>query len=365
MKIALLANGPGEVWGWCRPFIYEAVQRGWMVDVHLLPCPYASGREFSVLTGLPAHVVWYKNSLKALRSFRSSQKYDAVLQMGGDLLFGRALARKQKIPLACYSYGLKKGMEHCDVVMTSRLGLYKIDRLEIVGDLVLDSLDPGVPEKWSAVEGKRVAVFPGSRPQIRRKAFLFLQEIRRNLTLIAPDVELRVLLSPFAEENEIQTWRDEGFSVWTGTTPAGISGADLALTQPGTNTLELLYSRQPFAVTVPYSFLRQMPLSGLIGMVDKIPAIGAALRERIIRSRMPHYIGKTAWPNRLAGKIIVPELIGEYNARQMAESVFKILSDHEALAAQRKQLDKLASVVLPGAPARICDIVERMTVHER
>lgn len=360
MNLALLANGPGEVWGWCRPFILNVAKKGWNVDVHLLPCPFASGRELDALSTMPAHILRHSSTVDAFLSFTSAKGYDAVLQFGGDLIFGRFLAWKCKVPLACYSYGRKNGMKHCAAVMTSREGLFKADRMEIVGDLVLDSLDIGTPGEWKAPIGSRIAAFPGSRPQIRKKAFYLLKGIRDRLVKLIPDVEIRVLLSPFSEQDEVPMWVKEGFSVWQGTTPDGIKGADLALTQPGTNTLELMYCEQPFAVTIPFSFIRQIPISGLIGILTQIPILGPAAREKYIRKRLPRYIGKTAWPNRLAGCQFAPEIIGEYSPADIAEKVAEILSDSGGLAKQRKKLHELAVQVKYGAPQRICDILERM-----
>jgi len=42
-----------------------------------------------------------------------------------------------------------------------------------------------------------------------------------------------------------------------GSTPFALRGVDLALTQPGTNTLELLYLRVPTLVAVPYAFFKR------------------------------------------------------------------------------------------------------------
>ena len=366
MRVAFLANGPGEVWGWCRPLIKEASGRNWTVDVHLLPCPFASGREINALSRLPATILRHRTTAGALRCFFSAEKYDAVLQLGGDLFFGRLLAWRQRIPLACYSYGRKKGMKRCEKVLTSRPGLFSSERLEIVGDLVLDSLDPGAPESWRAPQGKRLAIFPGSRSNIRRKAFFFLKDFRSHLLKIDPEIELRVLLSPFSEESESRLWSESGFSVWTGTTPAGIRDADLALTQPGTNTLELMYCKQPFVVAVPFSFLRQMPIAGLVGMLDRIPWFGGALREQIIRKAIPRHIGKMSWPNRLVNESFVPEFIGEYSASRLADEIAEVLRAPEALKTQRERLHELAAAVVPGAPAKICNILERMAAdHER
>ncbi len=363
MKVAFLANGPGEVWGWCRPLILEAASRGWETEVHLLPCPYASGRESEALSSLPAKIFRHRTALLAFKFFTKKMNYDVALQLGGDLMFGRFLAWRQNCPLVCYSYGRKKGMEHCARVLTSRRGLYEFEGLEAVGDLVLDSLDGGEPKPWKAPCGKRVVAFPGSRPNIRNRAFPLLQGIKKRFAERDPSVEIRVLLSPFAEEQEAQKWRDAGFSVWQGTTPAGIKDADLALTQPGTNTLELMYCELPFIVTVPFSFLRLMPLSGLVGMMDKMP-FGAAIREFIIRHGLPRYKGRTAWPNRLAiaggRESFLPELIGEYESEDIADAALNLLEDKGCLAGQKIRLHELAAQVEPGAPRKICDILENL-----
>lgn len=193
-----------------------------------------------------------------------------------------------------------------------------------------------------------------------------MKDFRSHLLEIDPEIELRVLLSPFSEESESRLWSESGFSVWMGTTPAGVDGADLALTQPGTNNLELMYCKQPFVVAVPFSFLRQMPIAGLVGMLDRVPWFGSALRERIIRKAIPKHIGKMSWPNRLVKESFVPEFIGEYSASRLADEVAKVLRDLESLEAQRKRLHELAAVVAPGAPAKICNILERMAAdHER
>jgi hypothetical protein len=365
MKIAFLANGPGEAWGWCRPLLLESKRRHCEVDTHLLPCPYASGREMEALSRVSDNIFLHRTTLNAMKCFSKAQAYDAVLQLGGDLMFGRYLAWKQKAPLVCYAYGLKKGMKHCTRVLTSRKGLFTCDNLEIVGDLVLDSIDRGQGCEWNAPRGKRVAVFPGSRPNIRHKVFSLLHEIKEGLQKRDSQIELRVLLSPFAENSENRIWQEGGFATWIGPTSSGISGADLALTQPGTNNLELMYCGVPFMVTIPYSFLREVPLSGLIGMIDKIPFFGAALREQIIRKKIPHYIGRTSWPNRLAHETFVPELIGEYSGDQLAEAVIKILSDKKSLERQKKKFHELASQVEPGAPQKIFDILEKVAVKRK
>lgn len=360
MRIALLANGPGEVWGWCRPLIEEAVMRGWQIDVHLLPCQFASGKEQQVIAALPVGLYRHSSALAAMKNMFSPLGYSAVLQLGGDLMFGRYLAWRNSAPLACYSYGAKKGMKHCQRIMTSRSGLYSAESLKVVGDLVLDSLESPADVPWNVPQGGRIAVFPGSRPNIRNKAFELLNEICSCMRQASEVFEFRVLLSAFSDDEEILRWKNAGFSVWKGPMPAGISGADLAVTQPGTNTLELMYCAQPLIILAPISFSNEVPLSGIAGIVGGIPWLGSRLKRAFALRYARKIAGRAAWPNRLYGKTFIPELIGEYGAPEIAREICACLHDAQGLRRQKEILEKLAEEVLPGAPQRICDILERM-----
>ena len=68
------------------------------------------------------------------------------------------------------------------------------------------------------------------------------------------------LLSPFSFDEEVKIWEDAGLNPSRKSTPVALKGVDLALTQPGTNTLELLYLKIPALVAVPYVFLEDIPL---------------------------------------------------------------------------------------------------------
>lgn len=51
-SITLLTNGPGELWGWVRPFAAELLRRGWEVSLRILPCQFASGEERRIALSL-------------------------------------------------------------------------------------------------------------------------------------------------------------------------------------------------------------------------------------------------------------------------------------------------------------------------
>ncbi len=360
MKLAILANGPGEVWGWSRPLIQEALRRNWQPELWLLPCPFASGREFEAMSTLGIQIYGPWTALKTLRQMKTHRSYGAVLQLGGDLIFGRFLAALNGAPLACYTYGRKKGLQGCSVVMTSRPGMLPgIDALA-VGDLVLDSIDPGTPAPWRAPEGQRLLMFPGSRPVIRHKALPYMQAMLPKLKQRFPALEARVLLSPFAEPSEQDQWRRAGFSTWTGSTAAGLVGGDLALTQPGTNTVEMIYCLQPMAVAVPFAFLREIPSTGLAGLLSYFPGMGLLVRDRMLAHRATREKGRLAWPNRLLGREEIPEFVGELSPEDLAEVLGRLLANSDALKRQRQMLKELADGVIPGASGRICDIIERL-----
>ena len=92
-KIALLTNGPGELWGWVRPFAAELLRRRWDVSLRILPCQFASGEErrIALSLGIP-DVTGPESPLRTALSLRKFGKGanepppEAVVQLGGDLI---------------------------------------------------------------------------------------------------------------------------------------------------------------------------------------------------------------------------------------------------------------------------------------
>jgi lipid-A-disaccharide synthase len=138
-----------------------------------------------------------------------------------------------------------------------------------------------------------------------------------------------------------------------------LRGVDFAVTQPGTNTLELMHCSVPFLVAVPFSSLRHIPLPGIAGALAKIPLFGPALREAALKSK-GRRTGFLAWPNRLAGREVIDEMIGEISAGDVAGRVEKRLLDEEYLARTKKSLAALSSSAPRNAAAFMADHIERM-----
>ncbi len=363
-RITLLVNGPGELWGWARPLCAELRNRKWHVTLQLLPCPFASGQEFRVAEGLAVDEVLPALSLPELAARLGREHSQAVVQLGGDLLWGRICAARAGASLGCYTYGFKPGLSRCERVWTAfpwmaeRMGHRGI-RTKLTGDLVRDGLemDRGACLQEDIPVGERLVFFPGSRPAIREKAREYLGEVFRSLCGKRDAVKVVTPLSPFCEVGEFERWSETALNPTRLGAGGVLPGASLALTQPGTNTLELMHAGIPGLVAVPFHFLRQVPLSGLKGIVAGIPFVGGALKERYLR-RLASRKSSLAWPNRLAGSELLWERVGELSPENIAEEILDLLEDRRELKRRAELLKRLSGS--EGAAERLADEIEEM-----
>lgn len=383
-KIALLTNGPGELWGWARPLAAELLRRNWDVSLRVLPCQFASGEERRIALALgipdvsgPESPLRTALSLRAFGKGANGASPDAVVQLGGDLLWGRTLAASARAPLFCYSYGRKNGIERCAALFTAyRMmaesiassgegkTLQRRGRLLVAGDLAAELPDASLHAPDG--EGRRasgrpgVAFFPGSREQIREYAVPLIRETVAVLRESFPSLDARLILSPFASPGEEKSFRRFGdLTPVRGGSKESLRGVDFAVTQPGTNTLELMHCSVPFLVAVPLSSLRHIPLPGAAGVLANLPLVGPALREAALKAK-GRAAGFLAWPNRLAGREVVDELIGDISARDVARRVEKRLLDDGYLSRTKKTLAALSSSAPRNAAAFMADHIERM-----
>lgn len=99
-RILLLANGPGELWCWARPMIHALSEQGFDVSLSLLPCQYASGYETDLAGKLVEGSVGPPMSVFATLAGSKGKSFDAILQLGGDLLFGIAFSARSRAPFS-------------------------------------------------------------------------------------------------------------------------------------------------------------------------------------------------------------------------------------------------------------------------
>jgi lipid-A-disaccharide synthase len=141
-----------------------------------------------------------------------------------------------------------------------------------------------------------------------------------------------------------------------------MKAADYALTQPGTNTLEMMHCGLPALVAAPYDFLKVIPVSGVAGILSGVPLLGPYLKERAIKRGLGRYGGFMSWPNRLAGDAVMDEIAGDVNPKDIAQKIARALSDREKLKRARETLLAVSREGDEGreksAAALFCDALE-------
>jgi lipid-A-disaccharide synthase len=61
-----------------------------------------------------------------------------------------------------------------------------------------------------------------------------------------------------------------------------MSVSDLAITIPGTNTVELSFFGVPMVVALPLNHPERIPLEGLVGLIGNLPKLGKEVKRRIL-----------------------------------------------------------------------------------
>ena len=130
------------------------------------------------------------------------------------------------------------------------------------------------------------------------------------------------------------------------------------MTQPGTNTLELMHLGIPFLVLVPFSSLRNVPVSGMAGLIAGIPLAGPVFREWVLKRKRAR-AGFLAWPNRIAGRAVVDEMVGDFSPGDAAERVSLWIDDSGRRECVRSSLAELSASAPRGAAKRIADEMEK------
>ena len=132
--------------------------------------------------------------------------------------------------------------------------------------------------------------------------------------------------------------------------------ADYALTQPGTNTLEMAHCGLPGLVVAPRAFLEHIPVAGLRGLAVSLPFVGTWIRRAAIERVLARHNGFISLPNRIAGRPLMDELYGDVVPRDIAGWIAEALRDPEGRARTHAELLGLSGEA--GAAARLCDALE-------
>jgi lipid-A-disaccharide synthase len=384
MRIAVTANGPGEVAGWLRPLLRSLYERNpdLAAFVFLVPDDYASGFEAQIVrqTFPQAQVFEPKQYVKfALgRPVEGApERVDLVQYFGGDLLHAARLHARLKGRAATYKFSRRSyrrlfdrayAVDERNVGEFERMGTAP-ERIERVGNLAVDGalLEAGLPPQ-AGTPHDGILFMPGSRAyevaNLIPFYFATALRIRREL----PNVPLAFGISPFTSRDAVRaaieggghprlfaqrgrlvtedgrdylTTEDDGERIPVLTAAlAAAKHARLVLTIPGTKTIELAVLGKPTITITPLNAPEIVAINGPLTYLNRIPLVGDALK-RAAAVAVSHRYPFHTQPNMDAGASLVRELHGTVTPGRVARVAIECFEDRNWIASSSERLAAL------------------------
>ncbi|MCL6592013.1 MAG: hypothetical protein K6U80_18955 [Firmicutes bacterium] len=421
INIVITVNSPGEVAGWLKPTVtaLKSTSEGasYRITVFIPPCTFASGTEKAVVESIPEVdlAVDAKGLFGLLLLGKIPAGFDPdrpglVLFLGGDLTYAMFLGKKLRYPSIAYTEGIANWTnldryavpyEHTARKLAGKR--IPAGKIRVIGNLMLDAaVSRTAPEETRKLLkiGARplLLLLPGSRPAHFEYMVPFLIQVAEGVKARIPDLAICFGMSPFVTEAhlkqaltgpDVKLFGHSGVYCGGGLTGHGVTdgenpglvrteggieimalwgrqydlmaAADLAVAIPGTNTFELAAFGTPAMIALPLTHPERVPLEGIPGLIGRIPGVGRALKKRLV----PRIIAKmkyTAWPNRLAQEMVIPELRGQVTAMDVSQAAVDLLTDTGKRAEMSRRLKGLVGA--PGAAGRLAQLI-REILEER
>ena len=386
MEALLLSNGPGELYTWTRP-VLGALRRlgpGVRASIGVVPDQFSSGGESEIARSFGAdRVLGPRETLALAASGRRPAASGAgfVLSLGGNLAVALQLGARLGYPV--YRYGfvptwhrrLRRLYVHDErAARRARLLGAPRERLEAVGNLVADAVAGSAAAR---APGKpHILLLTGTRDAMSLPLIPFMLGVADLLGQRFPAASFAWppsrLLSAHTLEAGVEG-RERSLlggveSVREGQrvrTPSGVlvevipeheryaqmRGADLALSIPGTNTLELGVAGLPAVVVLPMNKPEIIPLEGVGHWLGYLPIVGRPLKRAAVRLFVAGLELPVSLPNRLSGEDLMLELTGVLSPHSVAEQAAALLLNPGELARRRERLR--ATMPQPGAAERL------------
>ncbi|MDL2264559.1 hypothetical protein LJC31_07900 [Synergistaceae bacterium OttesenSCG-928-I11] len=364
----ITANSPGEIAGWVAPLVRELRPRLWNARITLVivPCQYASGAELAMgaEVGVDRTVriggvgeMLRADAASGVRLRRNARKM--VLHLGGDFFFSTYLSKRLHCPLWAYSSRPRWGrfVERFfvpDEKAERRFAIldFSRDRYERVGHLALDSVLLAESEEETrsvlglASDEPVLAFLTGSRPIEYLVGIPYFARIAALIARKFGDHRIFFPLAPTVDEDRLCAalasagveWKGEsrvhaihiGDGKWAnvvrGRTLEVLNCAKLAVAVPGTNNLQAAALFTPFIMVLPLDRADEYPLDGLPGVLPLwIPGM-RYLKKKYIQ-KLNEKVEFISLPNRMAGRMIAPEIRGIFREEDVAKCAVELLEN--------------------------------------
>ncbi len=384
MRIALTANGPGEVAGWVRPLVRRLYERAPDTEVHLflVPDDYATGHEAELARRLfPSAHVYDPKTYVAFALGRSNQtlagSVDVVQYLGGDLMHAMRVHSRLHGKVAAYKFSKARYAARWDRVYAvddanvRRLAEENVppERIECVGNLAIDGalLEAQAPLEGAAPHDG-ILVMPGSRGYEVENLVPFFFTMALRILRERPALPIAFGISPFTPLSDVARAAERGGDprVWAerGTLEvrdseaalvsldgktrvpilrnalAAATRARLVVTLPGTKCIELAALGIPMLAITPLNAPEKIAFNGPLTYLDRIPLIGVPLKRSIALRVAKHFKFHTQ-PNIDAGEMIVDERHGTLTPGRVARIALDRFDDADWVANSRRLLSNL------------------------
>jgi hypothetical protein len=390
--LVLVSNGPGELHTWVKPVLAELRSRvpERRIVVSLIPCQFAGGGETEAARAFAPDAVTTPTQYMRLAAggrvpSEFGERVDAVLSLGGSV--GMAVRLAERLGAKAYRYSfVPYWHRRLDALFVHDERAYRKarllgapgTRLEIVGNLVADAVSASSPlEKRGR---PHILLLAGSRDGFAVHLIPFMIALADELHRVHPEARFVWPVSRMLSEETIRA----GIAGEERATLHGVGGrredavvhapggarielvpeesryrqmasADLAVTIPGTNTLELGIAGVPSLVILPLNRPEVIPLEGPGHWLSLLPLVGIPLKRRAVRLFVERLAYPVSLPNQLSGEELMVEIKGQIDPVAVAERATALLGDPADLARRRERL--AVTMPGPGAAGRIVDRV--------
>ena len=384
MRIALTANGPGEVAGWVRPLLRALYARAPQTEMHLflVPDDFATGSEARMARELfpHAHVYEPREYLRVAlgRGVEGlPPRVDVVQYLGGDLMHAMRLHKRLGGSAATYKFS-KRGYRNkfarafaVDAKNVEDLLASGLTRESIVqvGNLAIDGalLEAQTPLE-ATVTRDGILVMPGSRGYEIDNLIPFFFTVALRIARERPELPITFGISPFTPFAQVSAaieagglahmWAERGRFVESngGAFLESLDGARrfpvvraalaaaarsrLVLTIPGTKCIELATLGVPTIAITPLNAPEKIAFNGPLTYLDRIPFVGAPLKRAVAVGVSRRFLYHTQ-PNIDAGEMLVRELHGALMPGRVARVALESFDDSAWLARTGLRLREL------------------------
>ncbi len=383
MRIAFTANGPGEVAGWLRPLLRSLYERlpGLEAFVFLVPDDYATGFEAAMVReSFPQARVYDPKSYVRFAlggGLDFNGGVDLVQYIGGDLLHAARVHGRLKGRASTYKFSRRAyrrlfdrafAVDRNNAEQLAKWGTPR-ERIERVGNLAIDGalFEASLPpEPGTPVDG--ILLMPGSRSYEVENLVPFFFGTALRVLRERPEIPIAFALSPFTPREQVRraietgghrrmfgrrgrlvgdgrrdflTVDDESVRVpLLHNALAAARHARLAVTIPGTKTIELAVLGTPVIAITPLNAPEVVTINGPLTYLDRVPLVGMPLKRAAAVAVSRRFAYHTQ-PNMDAEAALICEVHGTVTPGRIARVALERYDDRPWLVSAGEGLARL------------------------